>query len=357
MTTRRAYASMTATSSAVAERTVCRRRPAAAAAAVAWTLPNAPKRTFAIERFIARAIIIVSSVPDAPTSMPLTISTFECRTNPVAAAARPVNAFSSEITTGMSAPPIGSTNSDAEDERADDDRRSEEPEARPTTIAAAPSATSAAKQRQVPDLLARIRDRPPADQLLQLRERDQRAGERDEPISAERTIATAALDADVAGRRPDRVVELASATSAAAPPPTPLNSATICGIAVIFTARAPYDPDRGADRHPDQRSTSSCVTTWRRENVTTIANSHPDRADPVAEPRAPRRREEPQREDEADDRDQVEQVRSRSGSPLAASSARFFFGLNISSIRSVTTKPPTTFAGRQHDRDERRRSA
>jgi len=30
----------------------------------------------------------------------------------------------------------------------------------------------------------------------------------------------------------------ARAISAAAPPPTPLNSATICGIAVIFTARA-----------------------------------------------------------------------------------------------------------------------
>ena len=41
--------------------------------------------------------------------MPLTMRTFECRTNPVAAAARPVNALRSEITTGMSAPPIGST--------------------------------------------------------------------------------------------------------------------------------------------------------------------------------------------------------------------------------------------------------
>ena len=30
-----------------------------------------------------------------------------------------------------------------------------------------------------------------------------------------------------------------SATSAAAPPPTPLNSATICGIWVIWTRRAP----------------------------------------------------------------------------------------------------------------------
>ena len=51
----------------------------------------------------------MSSVPDAPTSIPLTIRTSLWSTNPVAAAARPVKALRSEITTGMSAPPIGST--------------------------------------------------------------------------------------------------------------------------------------------------------------------------------------------------------------------------------------------------------
>ena len=34
----------------------------------------------------------------------------------------------------------------------------------------------------------------------------------------------------------------AQETRAAAPPPTPLNSATICGIAVIFTRRAATAP-------------------------------------------------------------------------------------------------------------------
>ena len=33
-----------------------------------------------------------------------------------------------------------------------------------------------------------------------------------------------------------------SATRATAPPPTPLKSATICGIAVILTLRAPTTP-------------------------------------------------------------------------------------------------------------------
>ena len=74
-----------------------------------WICPNAPKRTFAIDRFMARPISSVSRVPDAPTSAPLTIRTFSCRAKPAAAAASPVQAFSSEITTGMSAPPIGST--------------------------------------------------------------------------------------------------------------------------------------------------------------------------------------------------------------------------------------------------------
>ena len=63
-----------------------------------------------IERFIALPINIVSRVPEAPTSAPATIRTLLWRTKPVAEAASPVNALSSEITTGMSAPPIGRTN-------------------------------------------------------------------------------------------------------------------------------------------------------------------------------------------------------------------------------------------------------
>ena len=63
-----------------------------------------------IERFIASAISIVRIDPEAPTSMPATISATLSSASPAAAAESPVKAFSSEITTGMSAPPIGSTN-------------------------------------------------------------------------------------------------------------------------------------------------------------------------------------------------------------------------------------------------------
>ncbi len=61
------------------------------------------------DRFIASAISLVRMLPEAPTSAPAMISAQLPMTNPAIATAVPVNAFSSEITTGMSAPPIGST--------------------------------------------------------------------------------------------------------------------------------------------------------------------------------------------------------------------------------------------------------
>ncbi len=64
---------------------------------------------FGIERFIASAISLVRMPPEAPTSAPAMISAQFPMTNPAIATAVPVNAFSSEMTTGMSAPPIGIT--------------------------------------------------------------------------------------------------------------------------------------------------------------------------------------------------------------------------------------------------------
>ncbi len=48
-------------------------------------------------------------MPEAPTSVPATISRLLSSTKPDAATARPVNELSSEISTGTSAPPMGST--------------------------------------------------------------------------------------------------------------------------------------------------------------------------------------------------------------------------------------------------------
>ncbi len=97
----------------------------------------------------------------------------------------------------------------------------------------------------------------------------------------------------------------ASATSAAAPPPTPLNRATICGIAVIFTVRAPTTPTTAPIAPPTtiRQPVRDPVERERRRD----RDDHPDAADPVPLPRVLRRREEAQREDEADDRDEVEE--------------------------------------------------
>ena len=73
-------------------------------------VPTDPKIILAIERFIALHIIRVSINPDAPTNAPQIMSMLLDRTKPVAAAARPEQEFSVEITTGISAPPIGMTN-------------------------------------------------------------------------------------------------------------------------------------------------------------------------------------------------------------------------------------------------------
>jgi hypothetical protein len=48
-------------------------------------------------------------IPDAPTSAPATINTLLFKMKPVVQAAIPEYEFNKEITTGMSAPPIGMT--------------------------------------------------------------------------------------------------------------------------------------------------------------------------------------------------------------------------------------------------------
>src|SRR6266508_3540869 len=72
---------------------------------------------------------------------------------------------------------------------------------------------------------------------------------------------------------PERVWNSASEMSAAAPPPTPLNSATICGIAVILTARAANAPI-GAEASITIRIDQSLCTP-RCANVAPIAIAIP----------------------------------------------------------------------------------
>jgi hypothetical protein len=62
-----------------------------------------------------------------------------------------------------------------------------------------------------------------------------------EPINAENSMAPMSSPATCPLSGASRW-NSAAAMSAAAPPPTPLKSATICGIAVIFTRRAEANP-------------------------------------------------------------------------------------------------------------------
>src|SRR5205085_8715896 len=71
--------------------------------------PNEPMSTLPRDRFIALHIRIVSNVPAAPTRMPPVSITLLLYKKPPHAAATPVKELSKEITTGMSAPPIGIT--------------------------------------------------------------------------------------------------------------------------------------------------------------------------------------------------------------------------------------------------------
>ena len=58
---------------------------------------------------MALHMICVKIIPEAPTREPATISTLLFKIKPVAQAAIPEYELSKEITTGISAPPIGIT--------------------------------------------------------------------------------------------------------------------------------------------------------------------------------------------------------------------------------------------------------
>ena len=67
------------------------------------------------------------------------------------------------------------------------------------------------------------------------------------------------------------------AISATAPPPTPLNSATICGIAVIFTLRAAGTPTAVPITSP-ARISQTVAEPWNsplRNSVATTATAIP----------------------------------------------------------------------------------
>ena len=104
-------------------------------------------------------------------------------------AARPAYEFSSEITTGMSAPPIGQHQQDADEER---DARSSRrrPAGRPgLTIRYDEQSSSASRTAPMLTTFCPVGDRAPRQDLLQLAERHEAAGDGERPeqhLEAER---------------------------------------------------------------------------------------------------------------------------------------------------------------------------
>ncbi len=122
------------------------------------------------------------------------------RTNPLAATASPVNEFSSEMSTGTSAPPMGSTKMTPKHQGQDraTTQTIHVPGAR---SAAMPETDDGGSHDAVDDLLARVGDRPAGHQLLELGEGDGTSRERD----AADEDAEQYLDDLVDGERPGRV--------------------------------------------------------------------------------------------------------------------------------------------------------
>ena len=189
---------------------------------------------------MAFAIRLVRIEPDAPTIMPATISAVLSSASPMAAADKPVAAFSSEITTGMSAPPIGSTTSSPSTDDVTSRPTISHSDAPPTTIAT-PNPTAASSTSRFSGCCSRptVIGRPgriscsfPNATLEPQNDAD--------PTIAANSDATATYAASWSN--PALLRNSTHAINAIAPPPTPLNSATICGIAVIFTRRAAGTP-------------------------------------------------------------------------------------------------------------------
>ena len=173
-------------------------------------------------------MILVSINPEAPTNAPQMIRILLERTKPVAAAASPEQEFKVDITTGISAPPIGMTNR-------------------------TPSIKAIARMVSKPVLLAGlimtimpiIRNKMKREMLKKRCALNTTGADLISPCSLPKAtrlpvkvtapmnrLTTMEMMTSILGSPVSRLYS-ANATSADAPPPSPLKSATIWGMAVI----------------------------------------------------------------------------------------------------------------------------
>ena len=149
---------------------------------------------------------------------------------------RPVKALRSEITIGTSAPPTGSTKSTP--------KRSES--APKVSSGVVPSAvTTHTETASTAMRLAAITKRPPGNTtgrvVINSCNFKKVMMEPLKEMQPTTTVKTVKITSAVVASFP-KFIYSTMATSAAAPPPTPLKSATNCGICVISTLRAAGTP-------------------------------------------------------------------------------------------------------------------
>ena len=199
--------------------------------------PKALKSTATRVRFIAFTMMLVRISPEAPTSAPEMIKAFDSMTKPAAAAATPDAEFRKEITTGMSAPPMGSVLvMPSNTAIAAIAQLAAVPSN--TTIATAAATAAAARSGSIRRWPGRVMDLP-----SMIPWSFPKATKLPESVRAPMKIEMATVTSvRVASPAVSALDISASATSAEEPPPNPLKAATNCGMAVISTDRARYAP-------------------------------------------------------------------------------------------------------------------
>ena len=217
--------------------------------------PKDPNTIAGMDRFIAVAIRLVKIEPDAPTIMPATIIAVLFNAKPAAAADNPVIALSSEITTGMSAPPIGSTTNNPMMPAAISTSTIHHCDEPSPGVALTPMNTHAATATINRAMLASWKVLAFLTNAFStflfinscsLRKAISEPQNDTEPmIAANSDPITMWMVGDspcLNSENPAVSMNSAHAINATVPPPTPLNNATNCGMAVILVRLAGGTP-------------------------------------------------------------------------------------------------------------------
>jgi hypothetical protein len=234
--------------------------------------PNAPNSTLVSERFIARHISWLRMIPDDPTSAPEMMSTVLLMTKPVIAAAIPEYELSSEITTGMSAPPMGSTSPTPSASASAVPIQNTSGSGSGVATCHTPTARIAAKISPLTTCCPRYVTGRPVISSCSLANATTLPVSVTAPMSVPSWMATPVGTASRSRRAAARSSS-APLTSSDAAPPSPLSSATICGMAVIFTARAIHSPSAVPTTMPAAITVYDTIA--RSASVTSTATSIP----------------------------------------------------------------------------------